>query len=155
MQTKKGTVARAPTTDEFLHVMEYFKEKAMEVKTKFPHIFSKRGPLRFSFDNPPIHNTCPLSTIGIEPEHRAPLPPRSPDMHKVIEHIFGTLTNAMNESLASDPELKGVTKYKEKLEELFMHRITPNSVSKDVKSLKSTYDEIIRLGGDWPSAKFR
>ena len=65
-------------------------------------------------------------------------------MHRVVELIFVTLTNAMNGSLASDPELEGLTKYKWKLEEVAMHRITPDSVSKDIKSLKSKPDEIIK-----------
>ena len=155
MQTQKGAVAKAPTKEEFLHVMQDFKGKAAEVKSKFPHVFAKRAPLRFSFDNPPIHNKCPLQQIGIEPGHRAPLPPRSPDMHKVLEHIFGTLTRAMNESLARDPHLKGVAKYKEELERLFMEKVTAVSVNKDVLSLRSTYEKIIELEGDWPPAKFR
>ena len=51
--------------------------------------------------------------------------PGAPDMHKAIEHVFGTLTTAMNHALAKDPDLKTVPQYKAKLEELFQEKITP------------------------------
>lgn len=85
---------------------------------------------------------------------RVPLPPRSPDMHKVIEHIFGHLTTQMNASLAKDDQLKGVAKYKAELERLF-HAYPTKSVKKDVLSLPKTYAEIVKVQGDWPPSKFR
>lgn len=76
-------------------------------------------------------------------------------MHKAIEHVFGTLTRAMNASMARDPELKGVDKYKEELEKLFNQKITARGVNKDVLSLRATYEQILAAEGDWPPAKFR
>ena len=151
MQTKKGAAARGPTAEEFLHVMEYFKEKALAVKSdpRFKHSFNQRAGLHFSYDNPPIHRNLPLQDVV-----RVPLPPRSPDMHKVIEHKFGILTRQMNASLAKDDQLKGVAKYKAELERLF-HSISAESVHKDVLSLESTYSEILKVQGNWPPAKFR
>ena len=151
MQTKKGVAARGPTAEEFLHVMEYFQEKAKAVTSdpEFKQSFNQRANLKFSYDNPPIHRNLPLPCID-----RVPLPPRSPDMHKVIEHIFGILTGKMNESLARDAQLKGVVKYKAELERLFFS-ISPKSVNKDVLSLPSTYKEIVAAQGDWPPRNFR
>jgi len=157
MQTKKGTAAKGPTAEEFLHVMTYFKSEAMEVARKHPHVFGRAAltgdiKLKFSFDNLPIHKDPSLGQLEIE---KVPLPPRSPDMHKVIEHIFGTLTRAMNLSLATDPTLNTTAKYKAELERLFA-AITPESVRKDVESLPATFKCIADdVKGGWPPARLR
>lgn len=135
--------------------MAYFKGEALKVAARYPHIFTKGVRVKFSFDNPPIHNTAPLGDIGLEPEDRVCLPPRSPDMHKAIEHVFGTLTRAMNASLAKDPGLNTVVKYKAELERLFAEQITPESVSMDVASLPDTYRGILAVDGGWPPANLR
>lgn len=156
MQTKKGDPARGPTSEEFLHVMKDFRGEALKVAAQHPSVFTTGVRPKFSFDNPPIHNRAALATIDIKPEDRVRLPPRSPDMHKVIEHIFGTLTRAMNVSLAKDPTLNTVPKYKAELERLFKSVITPESVRKDVASLPATYDCILNdVDGGWPPANLR
>ena len=136
--------------------MQYFRAEALKVAERHPHVFTKGARVKFSFDNPPIHNTCPLAEANIEPRDRVRLPPRSPDMHKAIEHVFGTLTTAMNHALAKDPDLKTVPQYKAKLEELFQEKITPASVRKDVESLPATYEYILhKADGGWPPANLR
>lgn len=155
MQTKKGTIARGPTSEEFLHVMEYFREEAFKVAKRHPHIFTQGCPPLFSFDNPPIHNKAPLASIGMQQAERVDLPPCSPDMHKVIEHVFGSLTGGMNASLARDPALRSTPMYKAELERLFHAMITPEGVGRDVESLPDTYQGILDVGGGWPDKTLR
>ena len=156
MQTKAGNKARGPTSQEFLHVMRDFRAEALKVAAKHPNVFTKGARVKFSFDNPPIHNTAPLAEVQIQKEDRVRLPARSPDMHKTIEHVFGTLTRAMNASLARDPGLNTLPKYKAELERLFKTVITPESVRKDVASLPATYACILNdVDGGWPPANLR
>lgn len=154
-----GAVAKGPTCEEFEDVMGVVNKRALEVAVKHPAIFgtesNPRAPL-FSFDNPPIHQKAVLARAGIKPEQRVPLPPRSPDMHKVIEHCFGILSRAMNTSLLCNSHIKSIGQYRAEIERLFYSCITPESVQADVKSLSATYDCIAGSAqGGWPPAKLR
>lgn len=116
---------------------------------------------KYSFDNAAIHDMGQLEDLAITWEDRVELPPRSPDMHKVIEHVFGTLEIAMQEALHDDPGLTRGHQYAALLRDLFKSRITPQSVQKDIKSLYPLYRLLHRskkyggVGGDWPPARFR
>lgn len=157
LQTKKDPSkrAKAATAAEFEDVMTTFMQKADEVAADHKNVFSSdRGPI-FSFDNAPIHQGANLKGLKLDGARRAPLSPSSPDMHKCIEHVFGTIERAMQDCIRRDPGLSTAAKYKAKLEELFTTRITPEGVRKDVESLKPTYRAIQDAGGDWPDRRFR
>ena len=154
-----GAVAKGPTCEEFEDVMGIVNSKAKLVALKNPGIFgseeSPRPPL-FSFDNPPIHQNAMLSRAGIKPAQRVPLPPRSPDMHKVIEHCFGRLTREMNTSLLSNPSIKSIEQYKAEIERLFYSKITRESIQAGVVSLVDTYTYIKGPAqGGWPPSGLR
>lgn len=116
---------------------------------------------RYSFDNASIHNMEDLEGLALDCHDRVELPAKSPDMHKVIEHVFGTLENAMQEALHDDPSLTRGHQYAALLRHLFKTRITPESVQKDIMSLYPLYRMLSRsksaggVGGDWPPARFR
>lgn len=156
MQTLKRQAAKGPTGREFLDVMRVFKRGAEAINLQ-----AKLDEPIYSFDNAPIHDMALLETIGIEGTDRAPLPARSPDMHKVIEHVFGTLEGAMQKALHADPSLCTAKQYKTLLLKLFKSNITATSVRKDIKSLKSTYDVIRKsrdeggVEGGWPPSQYR
>ena len=154
-----GAVAKGPTCEEFEDVMSIINAKAKLVVVNNPGVFgiggSSRPPL-FSFDNPPIHQKAMLSRAGIKADQRVPLPPRSPDMHKVIEHCFGILSRAMNTSLLTNPAIKSVEQYKAEIERLFYSCITRESIQADVMSLVETYSSIAGPAeGGWPPARLR
>ena len=136
--------------------MKIFVEKAEMVASQNRHIFkSERRPI-YSFDNAPIHQGANLQPLGIVGARRAPLPPSSPDMHKCIEHVFATLTRAMNTSLHRNATLTTAAQYKGEVERLFKTIITPASVQRDVATLKETYHVILHeTSGDWPDKRFR
>ena len=154
-----GAVAKGPTCEEFEDVMGVVNVKAKQVAGKHPKTFGSddcpRPPL-FSFDNPPIHQKAMPSRAGIKADQRVPLPPRSPDMHKVIEHCFGILSRAMNTKLLEDSSIKSIEQYKTEIESLFYSRITRESIQADVKSLVNTYTHIAGEGqGGWPPSDLR
>lgn len=136
--------------------MRDFMAKAQEVAANHKQVFSaERGPV-FSFDNAPIHQGAALlKELQLDGAKRASLPPSSPDMHKCIEHVFGTLTRAMAKSIRSNMNLSTAAAYKAEIVRLFYSVITPSSVQKDVASLKATYEEIKKVEGDWPEQRFR
>ena len=157
LQTKRdpSKAAKAPTSAEFEDVMRDFIVKAKHIASEHKHVFSPdRGPI-FSFDNAPIHQGADLQGLGIDKATRARLPPSSPDMHKCIEHVFGTITRAMTHSLSRDPSLTTAAQYKDEVVRLFNTIITPASVQKDVASLQATYSAIMKVGGNWPDKRFR
>ena len=156
MQTLKKQAARGPTAREFTDVMKVVKRKAEKINRE-----AGLGPPVYSFDNAPIHDMALLEVIGITGNDRAPLPARSPDMHKVIEHVFGTLEGAMQNLLHEDPSLSTAPQYKAALVKLFRSVITAESVQKDIRSLRSTYDIIHKsrdaggVEGGWPPSRYR
>lgn len=141
-----GAVAKGPTCEEFEDVMVVVNAQAKQVALRNPKVFasenSSRLPL-FSFDNPPVHQKAMLARAGVKAEQRVPLPPRSPDMHKVIEHCFGILSRAMNKKLLEDSSIKSIEQYKALIESLFYSCITKESIQADVVSLVDTYTYIV------------
>jgi hypothetical protein len=135
--------ARSVTTQEFEDVMEYFVREA-QVKTDAYVREHPSSPLAqatpwWSMDNPSWHTSADLSRVGItEGVNRLPLPPASGDMHKVIEHVHGTLVKELNKWFIRNRNRPGVSSaavVKGAVEEIFFHTITPASVSADVESL--------------------
>lgn len=135
--------------------MRDFIGKAEEVAREHRAVFSaERGPI-FSFDNAPIHQGANLRALNVTGAKRAPLPPSSPDMHKCIEHVFGTITRAMNARLHEDVGLTTAQQYRDEVTRLFGSVITPSSVQKDVSTLHDTYRAILDVQGDWPDRHLR
>ena len=136
--------------------MVEFMEEANKVASKHRTVFSPdRGPL-YSFDNAPIHTGANLQGLGLTGAKRVPLSPSSPDMHKCIEHVFGTMTREMNKSLHKNHSLTTAAQYRAEAERLFEKKITAASVQKDVATLRKTYTAIRdEVGGDWPDKSLR
>lgn len=135
--------------------MREFIGKAEEVAREHKGIFSpERGPV-YSFDNAPIHQGANLQALHVVGSKRAPLSPSSPDMHKCIEHVFGTITRVMNARLHEDVSLTTAQQYQNEVERLFGSVITQSSVQKDVSTLPDTYRAIQQVNGDWPARHLR
>jgi len=108
--------------------------------------FVKMEPL-FSFDNWAGHNTA--AELGImEGGNRVPLPPGSPDMHKVIEHIFNRLANAFGRELWLYAREDDVEVYCDVVQKI-LFSMDVRSIRKDIRSLQDTYQSIIQSGGAW------
>ena len=156
MQTLKGQPAKGTTTKEFVDFMKDLKKKAEELTAKLPHLFIKDRDVVYSFDNPSIHQQAleQLEALGITQGDRAILPEYSPDIHKVIEHVHSIFQREFRKQLREDASIVTFQQYHQLVEDVF-YGLSQSSIKKDVKSLSSTFDEIIRLGGDWPKKQFR
>ena len=83
-------------------------------------------------------------------------PAYSPDLHKVIEHVHGTVRSAFRKVVLKDKQPRaGIEAYWALLQQLFYSHVTASSVSRDVASLAETYEQVIKLDGAYPAAKYR
>ena len=119
----------------------------------------------WSWDNPPIHGSVadgtwdrrenPGTPAHVTTENHTMLPPRSPDMHNVIENSHGTVCRAFQAYIntyrptSEDTLLKT---YPEPLDTIFYTQMTQAVVLSMVKRLFSeTLPAIVRAGGSYPS----
>lgn len=111
---------------------------------------------RYSWDNDKIHKGANLEDVGIEEEDRFPLPELSSDMHKVVEHVHAWLDAQMQKWLEEKEgeKLTGQQCMNE-LVRLFEHGYPLESIQKDVKSLKATYQAIVAAEGGYIHADLR
>jgi hypothetical protein len=137
LQTKRARrIAKTLTSEEFEDVMAKVASMARDG-------LAKKGltPL-FSWDNAAVQRPASLDRMGITEAERVPLPDYSPDMHKVIEHMFGLLKPLVKKqvimpSKAKVDALEAMALVKECWEYLG-HR-TRKSIKKDVEGLKLTW----------------
>jgi hypothetical protein len=110
----------------------------------------------YSWDNDKIHKGADLTEVGIMPEDRFELPELSSDMHKVVEHVHAWLQARMQVWLEDkDEERLTVADCKAELQRLFDRELKAESIQKDVKSLKATYQAVIDHQGGLVEPAFR
>lgn len=121
----------------------------------------------YSYDNATVHTSADLGRVGIDaalyPEgQRLPLPAKSPDMHKVVEHVHANLASKFRAwHYANASEDLTMLDYRAHMERLFLAEITAQSIAKDVATLHKTYDAIrlpVNQGGvygGWPASGLR
>ena len=106
----------------------------------------------WSFDNDRIHtNKERLRFLRINGRNRVPLPPRSHDMHRVIEHCINALKAAFQQWLYTHPAPRSVAEYRAALEKIFFTQITAESIAKDVRGLPALFRVIAskQFNGGW------
>lgn len=113
----------------------------------------KRGEMwQISYDNAAVHSEAEEVVEGL---NRLPHPRKSPDMHKVVEHMHAWLTQKMQAWLLKEGE-RGVNAEtaKKQLQDFFYSYATA-SIMKDVNSLPGTYKAILAAGGRYPTKRYR
>lgn len=117
------------------------------------------GPY-YSWDNASFHTSMKLEDVGLTIGDLWDLPPNSPDMHKVIEHVVGRVKRELRNALCDNANLATVNDLKTECKRVFFG-ITAESVQKDIDSLPSTYKHIHAKEtqggreGDWSLARYR
>ncbi len=149
-----------PTAEEFHAMMDLFEVKAKEVMAEASHTDLQNLPDQykpiFSYDNARIHTDKYVCAPRSEKRERALLPPRSPDMHKVIEHIFNYITNTLKghvfpdmlAALGSDANTQPSV-FWDVVEEVLLKYGERHleGIRKDIVSLDKTYGWIIAHDG--------
>jgi hypothetical protein len=149
LQTKRQKVAHGMTSDEFEDCMwdlrQFMDQLSDEVELK------RHEHWLLSIDSDAAHTGADLDGRGIWPkDHRLYLPPLSPDMHKVVEHVHGNLTRQHTHWRRSlFPNKPTPQQCIDKMEELF-YKYPVDAIQKDVDSLLKTYDAIEHAAGMYP-----
>jgi hypothetical protein len=165
VQTMKGTKAKGPTRDEIRHLLMQASAKLAE------HPRWPRGwkPI-WSMDNVSMHVAAAEDWHGAwrvnEDGSEAVMgeilfvPPYSPDLHQVIEHVHANTCGMWKRELMHLPfESKvyaTVVEVFEHLQECFYKANTTGTVSANIRKVyMETYLAVLALDGGWPPAKLR
>ena len=109
----------------------------------------------YSYDNDPIHLTqLAKLQLKIPDDCKYPLPPNSPDLHRVVEHVMAHLKGAMRQHMHSATGKRPVEEAKAQLLRVF-EGLKAESIASDVKGLPLLYRAIISLRGGWPPKPLR
>lgn len=143
---------------EWEYVMAAFKDEVDRLRrtAAWTTAAGQAAPL-WSFDNDTIHqNPQSHSTLKINKNNRVPLPPNSPDMHRVVERSIGRLKKAFQSWLFEHPSARSMQQYRTALKKMFHKNETADVVSAEVASLPDVYREIVsrRVNGGWPAKEF-
>jgi len=156
--TKKGRPAKGCTAREFCDVMRSIHEAASTRVTPLL-VGSEQQQLVWSFDNDRVHQAAlpQLREEGLLTNTNiAPLPPFSPDMHKVVEHCIARLTGMVAAALADTEDVhQDVAYWMGRLEAMFFGGVTADSIARDVGSLAETYMAILEVEGGYPAKRYR
>jgi hypothetical protein len=145
LQTIRGNkIAKSTTKEEFTDIMKKLVEVARRELAKLDPTLK---PI-FSYDNNRIQKEASLAAMGITAEEKLELPPSSPDMHKVIEHVFAILKGQLQaELLKLNPAKLSAAKAQHMVKVYFMHGISKQSIQADVNSLPVTWHIISTPAG--------
>lgn len=148
---------KGPTAAEFKDVLKFFRTVAEAEMKEVCRVRQERF-----FDNTPVysfdcwsgHNVAAeLGIVEGDIDSRAPLTPFSPDMHKVIEHVFNRVDHRFGEELWLGVDVDDINVYAECVTQI-LFTFDPESIRKDIRSLKGTYRDIIAHQGELASPGF-
>lgn len=157
LQTAKGNPAKGCTNEEWSHVMQDIMAAAARLRLSGE--WPAGAPIIYSFDNDKIHQKPEtLAALKINYKNRLPLPPYSPDMHRVIEYTVGRLKTAFRKWLYAHPGANTMEKYQDALTTIFFNKkkksvADAETINKSVKRLPSLFKEILAAKGGWPPRK--
>lgn len=132
------------------------KAEALKNSSAWLEVCGYKAEPIYSFDNATIHGDAAfLNKVGIVDEARMECPPRSPDMHCPIEHLFGRMKVAFNKWLHSHPAPRTMDAYMAQVQALFEEYATPEQVRGDCAKVHENYEKIIGVEGDVPPKPWR
>lgn len=144
LQTRDGRgVAKGETAEEFLDIMTLVEEKVQVLQEGFPE-WAESGA-EYAFDNAAFHTRANLSSIGVE---RLVVPPRSPDIMKVIEHSFHPVKAAFRKAFSRKKGVRSVKQAMQLLEQVVQSCVTAAAIRDDCSTITATLQSIIKNGGE-------
>lgn len=84
-----------------------------------------------------------------------PLPPYSPDLHRVIEHTHGSAEVAFQKWLHENRGKKTIDEYKQAFKDIYYKVNTQQSIRADVQGLPRLYQWVWENGGNLPPSHMR
>lgn len=149
MQTKQGEPAKGLTAQEFEHHFKRFYKVARDQSDA--HKEWAAGGVSVWVDNAKWHKESQALRPQVCPE----IPPYSPDIMKVIEHPWNTIKREFRQRVSSDKTITDLTAAAALFERVAHEVITPESVAKDVATLRDTLKAIKEAKGGYVNKRFR
>lgn len=153
LQTTAGKPAKGCTNQEWAHLMEDIMAVAEQRRARCRK-WPTGQPCLWSFDNDKIHQKAEtLVSLKINYKNRLPLPPNSPDMHRVVEHCIGRLKSAFRKWMYAHPQARSMKQYRQALHTLFFtddHITGSDPITKDTEKLPALFKHILAAKGSWP-----
>lgn len=167
LQTKENKPAKSITAEEFNHFMLVlvFVVRRMLADTGMQQRWAERTggspdaggttPI-LSYDNPSIHGSPVLQDLFKSTYFtRFPLPPKSPDVHRIIERVHGRICNRFRKWLLRTPGQRTMRDYVGKLQNIFATKETGDVIYADVCSYDLMLNNIIAKEGSWAERRYR
>lgn len=152
LQRLDGMPAKRTTKDEWVDVMtNILNARKARVEDKKSAYKAAKKPL-LTIDNAAWYK-IKYEDLGFDME-KLPLPARSPDIHKFVEHAVANLENTMTEWERDHPNVTDPEELWAQLERLF-YATSGESVAADIRGMRHTLAAIIEAKGNWPAAKYR
>lgn len=132
------------TAAEYEHLLGQLLAEARDRSAGNPAAF----PLRYlivSMDNAKPHARWLRNTPA---ERKNEIPPRSPDIHKAVEHPLKAFNDRWYVAFTKDLRCTSCTAAMALAAEV-LHRTTADSIWRDIQTLPATFKSIIRNKGDW------
>jgi hypothetical protein len=148
LQKLDGEPATGICQREFEAVMRRTRHTCQELQRQNPRCFP--GGVKFVMDNARFH----ASELRLLEDRAITIPPRSPEFNKPIEHLFNTIKSkfkkrysARSAVLATQGDYIRIAEAKKLLDEVVHDVVDPESILKDAKSMKGTFQAIIEHQG--------
>ena len=120
----------------------------------------------FSYDSARIHTSAMklvdsatgklvMASYGFKDSQRFPLPPYSPDMHRVIERTHGSAVIMFEKWLYQNPKKCSIQRYKEVFESIYRECCCADAIAADVAGLPELYEWIYSHEGNWAPKRMR
>ena len=151
-QTRKEKApAKQETADEFERHFARIVAAVNAALPLHPELAANGGPI-YSMDNAKFHTSAHLP---ISPAQRLKIPPRSFDIHKVIEHPFGPIKRTFKAWFSKNRSIRTAQKAMQLLSEIVHSKVTAKSIEKDVETMNQTLWNIINRGGKLAEPPYR
>lgn len=96
----------------------------------------------YSWDHTNLHENIDWAKVGFAKEQRVALGVRAPDMHKVIEHVFGYCKPKLHAELYKLDYQADGRKCQQLTKQVFYNNVTANKVKADAAKLPLIYQII-------------
>lgn len=149
MQTKQGDNAAGLTAQEFEYNFKRFYKVARD--NSDAHKEWAAGGVSVWLDNARWHGESQRMRPKVCPK----IPPYSPDIMKVIEHPWNTIKREFRQRLSADKTITDLNEAAALFERVAHEVITPESVAKDVATVRDTLKAIQEAKGGHVPKRFR
>ena len=148
---RDGKPAKQETAEEFELHMRNIIAAVNAALPSYPEWEAVGGPI-YSMDNASWHTAA---NLGLSEAQILCIPPRSYDIHKVIEHPFGPIKRTFKTRFSRMRSVRTPKQAEKLLRQIVKETVTAEAISADVATMRDTLVNIIQKGGDLADPPYR